>query len=45
MRHNRIHRKVYNMNKEQIDDEFITENHAIIMYNPLLGDIKMSEYK
>ncbi len=45
MRHNRIHRKVYNMNKEQIDDEFITENHAIMMYNPLLVDIKMSEYK
>ena len=36
VRHNTIHRKVFNLNKEQIDDEFITENHAIMMYEPLL---------
>jgi vancomycin resistance protein VanW len=43
MRHNRIHRKVYNMNQQQIDDEFITENHAIMMYNPLLGVVKSTD--
>ncbi|MGV2939225.1 VanW family protein [Mesobacillus sp. LC4] len=36
VRHNRIHRKVYNSDKIQIDDEFVTENHAIMMYEPLL---------
>ncbi|MFA9556855.1 VanW family protein [Evansella sp. AB-rgal1] len=36
VRHNKIHRKVYNMGNVQIDDEFITENHAIMMYEPLL---------
>jgi vancomycin resistance protein VanW len=36
VRHNRIHRKVFNKNKIQIDDEFVTENHAIMMYEPLL---------
>lgn len=36
VRHNSIYRKVFNLNKELIDDEFITENHAIMMYEPLL---------
>ncbi len=36
IRHNEIHRKVFNKNKDFIDDEFITENHAIMMYEPLL---------
>ena len=36
VRHNTIYREVYNMNKEIIDDEFITENHAITMYEPFL---------
>ena len=36
VRHNTIYREVYNMNDEQIDDEFITENHAITMYEPFL---------
>lgn len=36
IRHNEIHRKVFNKNKNFIDDEFITENHAIMMYEPLL---------
>lgn len=36
IRNNRIHRKVYNLQSELIDDEFITENHAIMMYDPLL---------
>lgn len=38
VRHNKIHRKVFNLANEQIDDEFITENRAIMMYEPLLED-------
>jgi vancomycin resistance protein VanW len=38
VRHNKIHRKVYNIENELIDDEFITENHAIMMYEPLLTE-------
>lgn len=37
VRHNTIFRKVYNLNDESIDDEFITENHAITMYEPFLS--------
>lgn len=36
VRHNTIFREVYNMNGELVDDEFITENHAITMYEPFL---------
>ncbi|WP_137790391.1 VanW family protein [Bacillus sp. E(2018)] len=36
LRHNSIHRKVFNRQRKQIDDEYITENHAIMMYEPLL---------
>ncbi|MER2088232.1 MAG: VanW family protein [Sporosarcina sp.] len=37
VRHNTIYRKAYNLNGELIDDEFITENHAITMYEPFLS--------
>lgn len=40
VRHNTIYREVYNGLGEQIDDEFITENHAITMYEPFLTDGK-----
>ncbi|WP_102026704.1 VanW family protein [Salirhabdus sp. Marseille-P4669] len=36
IRHNTIYRKVFNSQNEQIDDEYITENHALMMYEPLL---------
>lgn len=36
VRHNIIHRKTYNRDGECIRDEPITENHAIMMYEPLL---------
>lgn len=36
VRHNKIHRKVFNIDKIQIGDEYITENHAIMMYEPFL---------
>lgn len=38
IRHNTIFRKVYNARGEEIADEFVTENHAIMMYQPLLED-------
>ncbi len=38
VRQNRIHRKVFDTDKQQIDDEFVTENNAIMMYEPLLAE-------
>ena len=35
-RHNVLFRRVYDKDKNQIADEFIIENHAIMMYEPLL---------
>ncbi|MBB6452656.1 vancomycin resistance protein VanW [Salirhabdus euzebyi] len=37
VRHNTIYRKVFNGQNELLDDEYITENHALMMYNPLLS--------
>lgn len=36
VRHNRIYRKIFNVDNELINDEFLTENHAIMMYEPML---------
>jgi vancomycin resistance protein VanW len=36
LRHNIIHRKVINLNGKEVDDQYVTENHAIMMYEPLL---------
>lgn len=36
MRSNVIHRKVWNTENELISDEYVTENHALMMYAPLL---------
>jgi len=38
MRHNVIKRKVFDLDDNQIDDDFITENHAIMMYEPMLAE-------
>ncbi|MFZ5816136.1 MAG: VanW family protein [Bacillota bacterium] len=35
-RHNLLRRRVYTPDGEQVDDQFVTENHAIMMYEPLL---------
>jgi vancomycin resistance protein VanW len=35
-RHNKLYRKVYDYTGLEIADEFITENHAIMMYQPYL---------
>lgn len=40
IRHNLIFRKVFNKNKELIDDQYITENHGIMMYQPFLKEGK-----
>lgn len=42
VRNNIIHRKTLDMTENELDDEYISENHAIMMYSPLLsqGDIK-----
>ncbi|MEK5068166.1 VanW family protein [Sporosarcina sp. FSL K6-1508] len=37
VRHNTIYRESYNLKGELIEDEFITENHAITMYEPFLS--------
>ena len=36
-RHNEIWRKVTNIITSEIDEELITQNHAIMMYNPLIA--------
>ena len=36
VRHNVIHRKVFDLDKNMVDDEYITENHALMMYQPFL---------
>ena len=36
VRHNTIYRKIYNVDGELIKDEYITENHGIMMYQPFL---------
>jgi len=38
MRHNAIRRSVLDINDNKIADDFVTENHAIMMYEPLLGE-------
>jgi len=38
VRHNTIYRRTYNSNHELINDEYITENHAIMMYQPFLSE-------
>ncbi|MFA5523396.1 MAG: VanW family protein [Tissierellales bacterium] len=36
VRHNLIYRRVFNYNRELINDKYVTENHAIMMYQPFL---------
>ncbi len=40
VRHNYIYRKKYGREDVLIEDEYITENHAIMMYQPFLEDGK-----
>jgi len=36
VRHNIINRKIYNKQHQLVEDEYVVENHAIMMYEPLL---------
>lgn len=36
IRHNEIYRKVFDLNNNEIDNEYLCENHALMMYEPLL---------
>ncbi|MGB3972704.1 MAG: VanW family protein [Peptococcia bacterium] len=38
IRHNYIYRKVFNREGIHISDEYVTENHAIMMYQPFLSE-------
>ena len=40
MRHNVIRRRVFDTDNKQVGDDFITENHAIMMYEPMLPEYK-----
>lgn len=32
-----IRREIYDMDSNLIDDEYVCENHALMMYEPLIG--------
>lgn len=36
VRHNLIYRKIYTLEGQLIDDQYVTENHAIMLYQPFL---------
>ncbi len=38
IRHNSLNRKIFDNNNNLINDEFITENHALMMYQPFLSE-------
>ncbi|MDW7651615.1 MAG: VanW family protein [Bacillota bacterium] len=38
LRHNVLRRKCFNANGNEVADEFLVENHAIMMYEPLLPE-------
>jgi vancomycin resistance protein VanW len=35
-RHNLLYRKIYDLKRNLVADEYVAENHAIMMYEPLL---------
>lgn len=38
VRHNRIHRKIFSRGGELLEDQFVAENHALMMYEPMLAE-------
>ncbi|GEM05846.1 hypothetical protein HMI01_28340 [Halolactibacillus miurensis] len=44
LRHNQLYRKVYNASGEELRDEYVTENHAIMMYDPFLQSPETSDF-
>ncbi len=43
IRHNAIRRRVFDTDNKQVGDDFITENHAIMMYEPMLPEYKETD--
>lgn len=39
-RHNAIFRRIYDLDGQLLDDEFVVENHALMMYEPMLAEHK-----
>ena len=37
-RHNSLYRKIYDLKRNLVADEYVAENHAIMMYDPLLPE-------
>ncbi len=37
IRHNFIQRRIYSQQKQFVENQYVTENHAIMMYEPLLA--------
>lgn len=37
-RHNTLYRKVYDLNGKEVADEYLTENHALMMYSPFIAE-------
>ena len=42
-RHNTLYRKIYDMNNNMVSDEYLFENHALMMYEPFLTDNTMNK--
>lgn len=36
-RHNQLNRRIYDLNGQEIEDAAISENHAVMMYSPMLA--------
>lgn len=45
VRHNEIFRRVFDNNDDLIQDEYIAENHAVMMYSPLLSEVSANKEK
>jgi vancomycin resistance protein VanW len=43
VRHNEIFRRVFDNNDDLIRDEYIAENHALMMYSPLLSEVSANK--
>ena len=43
-RHNELYRKRLTLDGEIVDEEYITENHALMMYSPFLADSSYKTY-
>lgn len=44
-RHNELYRLIYNQEGEFLREEYITENHALMMYSPFLSENKEDDHR